>query len=68
MTPPAIKKLRERLRLTQEQFSELLHANRVTIAKWEIGKSRPTGLYLLALKELAEKAMRKRKAKKGAQR
>ena len=62
MTSEAIKRLRKSLGLTQEQFGrEIGGVNRVTVADWEAGAHRPRGLYLAALKELAEKAKKKRK-------
>jgi DNA-binding transcriptional regulator YiaG len=51
-----IRSLRKRLGLTQQELAELVSANRVTIARWETGVSRPTGAYLNLLKILAEQA------------
>ncbi len=56
MTPKDIKRLRERLGMTQEQFAERLGVARETVARWEIGANAPRGLSLKALKELAAKA------------
>ncbi len=61
MSPEQVKRLRARLGLTQAQFAELVCADRVTVARWETGASSPTGAYLKALKELAEKAKKKRR-------
>jgi DNA-binding transcriptional regulator YiaG len=61
MTPEAIKRLRQSLGMTQEQFASEIGANRVTIADWEGGSHKPRGLYLAALKELATKTKRKAK-------
>jgi DNA-binding transcriptional regulator YiaG len=52
MTSAEIRKLRETLGLTQEEFAEKIGAGRVTIARWESGQSKPTGLYLRALEKL----------------
>jgi DNA-binding transcriptional regulator YiaG len=49
------------LGLTQQQFADAIGAHRVTVADWVRGASKPTGLYLRALMELAEKAKRKAK-------
>jgi DNA-binding transcriptional regulator YiaG len=48
------------LRLTQQQFADKIRAHRVTVADWIRGANKPKGLYLKALKELAEEAKRKR--------
>ncbi len=60
MSPNQIKKLRERLGLTQERFAELVRADRVTLARWETGVHKPTGLYLTVLRELAAKSKRRK--------
>ena len=60
MTPTEIRKLRERLGMTQEQFAGRLGTARETVARWEIGANAPVGLYLKALKDLAGKAKAKR--------
>jgi putative transcriptional regulator len=52
MTSDEIRKLRETLGLTQEEFAKKVGAGRVTIARWESGQSKPTGLYLRALEKL----------------
>ena len=52
MISDEIRKLRETLGLTQEEFAKKLGADRVTIARWESGKSKPTGLYSRALEKL----------------
>ena len=56
MSPEQVRRLRQRLKLTQEAFAEVLHVSRETVARWEVGMSKPTGLYLLALKQVAQKA------------
>ena len=61
MAPEEIKGLREKLNLTQAEFAERIHVNRVTLARWERGKNEPRGLYLRALHDLAGKAKWKRK-------
>jgi DNA-binding transcriptional regulator YiaG len=59
MTPDGIKKLRERLGLTQEKFAKLVFANRVTVARWESGANKPLGIYLRKLEDLAAKAKKR---------
>jgi DNA-binding transcriptional regulator YiaG len=54
-----IIKLRDRLRMTQEQLAEKISAQRSTVARWEAGKHQPRGGYLKALRELQKKVKRK---------
>jgi putative zinc finger/helix-turn-helix YgiT family protein len=42
LTPEQIKKLRERLGLTQKQLSELLQIGEKTWTRWESGRERPS--------------------------
>jgi DNA-binding transcriptional regulator YiaG len=56
MTPKQIRLLRKQLKLTQQELADLVGAQRVSVARWEIGTSRPTGAYLKLLVELKEKA------------
>ena len=60
MTPAQIRTLRKQLKLTQQELADLIAAQRVTVARWEIGTSRPTGAYLKLLKELKETAKTKK--------
>jgi DNA-binding transcriptional regulator YiaG len=59
MTPEQIKRLMKRLGFTQQQFADAIGAHRVTIADWVRGASKPTGLYLKALRKLEEQARKK---------
>ena len=61
MTADQVRRLRERLGLTQEQFARRIGAGRATVARWELGESKPTGLYLQALEKLQAKMKKKRK-------
>jgi DNA-binding transcriptional regulator YiaG len=56
MSPKQIRALRKDLQLTQQELADRIAAQRVTVARWEIGKSRPTGAYLKLLLGLKEKA------------
>jgi DNA-binding transcriptional regulator YiaG len=59
MKADEIIKLRDRLRMTQEQLAEKISAQRSTVARWEAGKHQPRGGYLKALRELQKKVKRK---------
>jgi DNA-binding transcriptional regulator YiaG len=61
VSPREVKRIRQLLGLTQRQFADTLHVARESVARWEVGMSKPTGLYLEALKALAAKAKRKTK-------
>jgi len=52
MAPKDIRALREALGLTQQQFAKRIGAQRVTVARWETGLTRPKGLYLQALEKV----------------
>jgi len=60
VSPNQIRALRKKLNLTQQELAGLIAAQRVTVARWEIGTSRPTGAYLKLLMELKEKATAKK--------
>ena len=62
MSPDEIKRIRKILNLTQQKLADLIGAGQHTVARWETGLHNPTGAYLMALRGLAEKAKRKRKA------
>lgn len=51
----AIKKLRKKLLLTQNEFAELLGVKLVTVSRWESGKFEPTMRVKRKLRELFEK-------------
>ncbi len=51
----AIKKLRRKLLLTQNEFAELLGVKLVTVSRWESGKFEPTMRVKRKLRELFEK-------------
>lgn len=42
MTPTQIKKLREKLGETQEQFAERIGVRQATVADWETGRRKPS--------------------------
>ena len=47
--------MRKKLNLTQQQLADRIGAQRVSVARWEIGMYEPQGANLKALKELAAK-------------
>jgi DNA-binding transcriptional regulator YiaG len=62
MSPKQIRTLREAMGLTQQAFADIIGCQQHMVSHWERGKHSPRGAYLKALKELAEKARKKRKA------
>jgi DNA-binding transcriptional regulator YiaG len=52
MYPQKIKKLREKMIMSQEELATLLGTNKVTISRWENGKFEPTYKYKKLLNEL----------------
>lgn len=51
---PMVRKLRERLGLTQEKFAAKLGVTFPTINRWENGKAKPSPLALQQVKELLQ--------------
>jgi len=51
---PLVRKLRERLGLTQEKFAAKLGVTFPTINRWENGKAKPSPLALQQVKELLQ--------------
>jgi DNA-binding transcriptional regulator YiaG len=62
MSPKEILRIREILKLTQQQLADTIGAQRHTVARWETGVNEPRGANLKLLRELAERAKKKRKA------
>jgi DNA-binding transcriptional regulator YiaG len=60
MSPHQIRALRKQLELTQQELADRIGAQRVSVSRWEIGTSRPTGAYLKLLMELKKKAQAKK--------
>ena len=60
MSPRQIRKIREVLKLTQQEMADSIGATQVSVARWETGVNAPRGANLKALKELAQKAAKKR--------
>jgi putative transcriptional regulator len=49
MDPKAIKKIRERSRVSQLVFAHYLNTSESTVQKWETGAKRPSGMALKLL-------------------
>ncbi len=54
MSPPKLRKLRERLGLSQQQLARRLGVDRATVTRWENGTRRPSKLAELALEGVGE--------------
>jgi DNA-binding transcriptional regulator YiaG len=61
MSPKQIAQLMKDLGLTQQALADKIGAHRVTVADWVRGANKPKGLYLKALRDLAEKQKGKAK-------
>ena len=64
MKPKQVLELRKRLELTQRELADEIGATQETVSRWETGAHLPRGANLKALRNLAEKAKRKRKERK----
>jgi len=49
-----------KLKLTPQPLADLIGAQRVSVARWEIGMNEPKGANLKALRELQKRLKRKR--------
>ncbi len=58
-TPAYIRTLREALSLTQSQLAAKLQVDKMTVARWEWGKSKPTAVKVKALDRLRRTLGRK---------
>lgn len=54
MTPSEIKAIIESTGLTQEQFAQLVGVTLTTINNWVNGRTKPVGLSIRRLREIAE--------------
>lgn len=55
LTSEQIRKLRHGLGVTQPVLAQLVGVNRVTLARWEIGRVDPRPIHLDRLRQLAKK-------------
>jgi len=60
MSPRQIQGLRKTLDLTQQALANIIGASQVSVARWETGVHEPHGANLKALRELEQKAKKKR--------
>ena len=58
MKADEIKALRAKLKMTQVEFAEVLDVERVTVARLESGKKRPSSLVIRKLNRLARKEVK----------
>ena len=58
--PRMVKELRARLRLTQEQFATRVGVTFATVNRWEAGKTKPSRLAMMRLRELHEQDIEER--------
>jgi len=52
-----IKEIRQRLKMTQKQFGELLGVGQSAVAQWESGENFPATIQLYRLSELSGESM-----------
>ena len=53
MRPNDLKRIREQLRLTQQQLADALHTTRVSVARYEAGMRRIPGIVKVAIERLS---------------
>ncbi len=63
MDSKRVRNLRKALKLTQEEFAQVLGVARESVARWEANMAKPRGLSIKRLEALASKG--NRKAKRG---
>ncbi|MCK5235890.1 MAG: helix-turn-helix domain-containing protein [Deltaproteobacteria bacterium] len=56
MTADEIVGLRKKLKMTQQELANALGVDRVTVARWETGRGRPSNLARRQLARLANKS------------
>ncbi len=52
MNPDEIKKIRDKTKLTQEQFASIMGITSGTVNRWENGKAKPSRLAIARLQQL----------------
>jgi len=61
MSPKQIKRIRQVLGLTQQAMADIIGCRQHTVARWETGEMDPRGANLKALRELADRAGKKKR-------
>ena len=61
MSPEQIKRIRKVLGLTQQAMADIIGCRQHTVARWETGGMEPRGANLKALRELADRARKKKR-------
>ncbi len=61
MDSKRVRNLRKALKLTQEEFAQVLGVARESVARWEANMAKPRGLSIKMLEALASKGSRKPK-------
>ena len=64
--PERVKRLRDRLGLTQQQLADRLGVTVGSVSRWELGKSGPIKPYLEKIEALERRAEREGKGKAAA--
>jgi putative transcriptional regulator len=57
LKPHQIKKLRERLRVSQPVFARYLNTSESTVEKWETGAKQPSGMALKLLSVVEKRGL-----------
>ena len=57
--PERIERLRKRLGVTREQLADLLLVSKMSIWRWQTGRSRPLPAHLRQIEELEKKTRRR---------
>lgn len=52
MTPSEIRSLRERLKLSREEFASSLGVSKWTVRSWELGERNPRDIAIKVMKEV----------------
>jgi len=58
-SPGYIARLREGLGMTQEQFAQRVGVDKMTVARWEWGKMRPSAAAVKAIEKVRKQALRR---------
>jgi len=65
--PKLVKRLREHMRLTQEQFAQAVGVTYSTVNQWENGRRRPQPYLQRKLREMERSYLEQQQGKEGAE-